>query len=94
MNDACRGNQSPAASLPDSMDNIQYEITHERLILLIANQLDVPADHIILVPITGEETSAVRAVVRVSLATANKIERRIKKLEAPEKPTETPKAEK
>ena len=70
------------------MDNIQFEINHERIILLVANQLDVPADHIILVPITAEETSAVRAVVRVDLATANKIERKIKKLAAPEKPAE------
>ena len=74
------------------MDNIQFEINHERLVLVIANQLDVPVDHIILVSNTAEETSAVRAVVRVDLATANKIERKIKRLVAEAKPKEAPKA--
>ncbi len=63
------------------MDNIQFEIPHERLLALVAKQLNIPAGQINLKPLTGDETSAVMAVVRTDLDTANKIERKLKRLE-------------
>jgi hypothetical protein len=63
------------------MDNIQFEIPHERLLALVAKQLNIPASQINIKPLTGDETSAVMAVVRTDLDTANKIERKLKRLE-------------
>jgi hypothetical protein len=64
------------------MDNIQFEIPHERLLALVAKQLNIPASQISIKPLTGDATSAVMAVVRTDLDTANKIERKLKRLEA------------
>jgi hypothetical protein len=72
------------------MDNIQFEIPHERLIALIAKQLGVPAQQINIKPLTAEETSAVVAVVRTDLDTANKIERKLKRIESEALPEQPP----
>lgn len=69
------------------MENIQFEITHERIVSILAKHLDVQPEQIRLdvvsVPIAGEETIAagVKAVVRTDLPTANKIERKLKRLD-------------
>jgi hypothetical protein len=62
------------------MENIQFEITHGRLVALIAKHIDVPAEQITLLPI-AEHTSEVKAIVRTDLQTANKIDRKLKRLE-------------
>lgn len=62
------------------MENIQFEITHERLVALIAKHLDVQVEQVTLLPI-DEQTSEVKAIVRTDLQTANKIDRRLKRLE-------------
>jgi hypothetical protein len=62
------------------MENIQFEITHGRLVSLIAKHIDVPPEQITLIP-SFEETSAVKAIVRTDLQTANKIDRKLKRLE-------------
>jgi hypothetical protein len=72
------------------MDNIQFEIPHERLIALVAKQLGVPALQINIKPLTAEETSAVVAVVRTDLDTANKIERKLKRIESEALPEQPP----
>jgi hypothetical protein len=77
-----RGNEPSAKSLRTLMENIQFEIPHDSIILLLAKQLSVPAEQISIGPLTAEETSAVRAVVRVDLATANMIDRKIRRLES------------
>lgn len=69
------------------MENIQFEITHERLVALIAKYIDVPAQqialHVVTAPITADDTMmiSVKAIVRTDLQTANKIDRRLKRLE-------------
>jgi hypothetical protein len=63
------------------MDNIQFEIPHERLLALVAKQLNIAASQIDIKPLTSEEDSAVMAVVRTDLDTANKIERKLKRLD-------------
>ncbi len=76
------------------MENIQFEIPHPRLMAIIAKHIDVPPEqiqlHVVSAPFAGEETIAVgvKAIVRTDLPTANKIEKKLKRLEgeAPEQP--------
>lgn len=67
------------------MDNIQFEINRERTLMLLAKQLNVPVEQVELkVDLSPEDSDyacAVTAVVRVDLATANKIDKKIKRLE-------------
>lgn len=62
------------------MDNVNYEIIHNLLVLALAKQLGIAASQIGLVPLTEEEGSAIKAVVRTDLPTANKIARKLKRL--------------
>lgn len=66
------------------MDNIQFEIPHDRLLAIVAKQLNINASQLNIKPLTSDETSAVVAVVRTDLDTANKIERKLKRLEVGE----------
>lgn len=66
------------------MENIQFDIGHNIIIELLAKQLNVQAKQIELAPLTGDETSAVKATVRVDMQTANKIDKKLKKLETGE----------
>jgi hypothetical protein len=63
------------------MDNIQFEITHERLIAIIAKQLDLEPSQIDLRAITAEEHSAVKATIRTDMPTANKIDKKLRRLD-------------
>ena len=62
-------------SVGQRMENIQFEITHERLVALIADRIDIDPGQLTLLPITGEETSAIKAIIRTDLQTANKIDK-------------------
>lgn len=62
------------------MENVQFEITHDRLVALIAKHLDVQVEQVTLLPV-DEQTSEVKAIVRTDLQTANKIDRKLKRLE-------------
>jgi hypothetical protein len=75
------GNVPAPGTVCASVENIQFEITHDRIIAIIANQLGLKAEQIDLKPLTADEDGAVFATVRTDLATANKIDRKIKRLE-------------
>jgi len=62
------------------MDNVTYDIDHANVTRALAKVLNIEPSQIDLVPLTEEEGSAVKAVVRTDLATAGKIERKLKKL--------------
>jgi hypothetical protein len=66
------------------MENIQFEITHARVIALLAKQLNVLAEQIDIKPLTADDTSAVVVVVRTDMQTANKIDKKLKRLEGGE----------
>ena len=63
------------------LDNVNYEIGHADLVRALAKQLKIEPDQITVVPLSEEENSAVKAVVRTDLATANKIDRKLKRLD-------------
>jgi len=65
------------------MENIQFEITHERLVELIAKHISVQPEHVTLLP-AAEHTSEVKAIVRTDLQTANKIDRKLRRLDGGE----------
>ena len=70
------------------MENVQFEITHDRLVALIAKHIDVPQDQIkLMLADTGEA----KAIVRTDLQTANKIDRKLKRLEG--EPANNPEGE-
>ena len=62
------------------MENVKFEIAHELLLLALAKQLGIEASQIDVIPLTEEEGSAVKAVVRTDLPTANKINAKLKRL--------------
>lgn len=68
------------------MDNIQFEISHDRVLAVIAKQIDVPVDQVTLtIKDEGPGGSViVAAIVRTDLPTANKIDRKLKRLSGTE----------
>lgn len=62
------------------MENLQYEITHDHIIRCVAKQLGIEPGQIVIMPLTADETSAVKAIVSTDLPTANKIEKKLKRL--------------
>jgi len=64
------------------MDNIQFEISHDRVLAIIAKQIDVQVDQVTLtIKDEGPGGSViVAAIVRTDLAQANKIDRKLKRL--------------
>jgi hypothetical protein len=61
------------------VENTQFEINPELLVALIAQFIDVPPEQILLSHTAGE-TSQVKAIVRTDLQTANKIDKKLKRL--------------
>lgn len=64
------------------MDNIQFEISHDRVLAIIAKQIDVSVDQVTLtIKDEGPAGSViVAAIIRTDLAQANKIDRKLKRL--------------
>ena len=63
------------------MDNIQFEISHDRVLAIIAKQIDVSVDQVTLTfKDEGPGSVIVAAIIRTDLAQANKIDRKLKRL--------------
>lgn len=63
------------------MDNLKYEIREDLVIKAVAKQLGIEPSQLKLALVTDEEGSSVVATVSTDLATANRIERKLKRFE-------------
>lgn len=74
------GNGHRGELFAEDMENIQFEIHHDRVVAVVAKQLGLEPAQVELTPLTADETSACMVKVRTDLATANKIDRKLKRL--------------